>query len=110
MSGLIILLLAIASEVAGTTLLTISEGFRKPLPSAAAIAAWATSLFLLSKALQTMSVGAAYAIWSGVGTVLVTVVALAIFRQRLDLAAIAGIALIIAGVVVLRLFSQVRMG
>ena len=110
MPGMIYLLFAIATEVVGTTFLTISQGFRKPLPSIAAVVAWAISLFLLSRALQTMSVGAAYAIWAGVGTVLLTLIGLAVFKQRLDLPAALGMSLIVAGVIVLRLFSQVRLG
>ena len=110
MGGMGYLLVAIASEVFGTSMLRLSDGFRELVPSALALAGWGVSLFLFSLALRTVSVGTAYAIWSGVGTALLVAVAWMFFNQRLDAAAFVGIGLIIAGVVVLQIVSEVEIG
>jgi small multidrug resistance pump len=96
---------AIVSEVIGTSALKASEGFSRLWPSVAVIVGYATAFFFLSLALKTMSVGVAYAIWSGVGVALIALIGWAVFGQTLDAAAIIGIGLIVAGVVVLNLFS-----
>ena len=103
---LLALLGAIVTEVIGTSALTASAGFTRPLPAALALAAYAVSIYLLGLAIQTIPVGIAYAIWSGLGIVLIALSGRLIFGQRLDLPAIAGLALIIAGVVVIQLFSK----
>ena len=110
MGGMGFLLLAIASEVFGTTMLRLSDGFRELFPSALALAGWGVSLYFFSLALRTVSIGTAYAIWSGVGTALLVAVAWVFFDQRLDLAAFAGVGLIIVGVVVLQTISEVEIG
>lgn len=102
----LILGLAIALEVVGTTALKASDGFTRLVPSLITGVAYAASFYALSLALKTIPVGVAYAIWSGVGIVLISVVGWVVFRQRLDLAAIAGLGLIIAGVLVVNLFSS----
>ena len=102
------LLGAILVEVIATNALKASEGFTRLGPSAVTVIGYAISFYLLSRALQTIPVGVAYAIWSGIGIVLVTIVAWVVFGQRLDAGALAGIALILAGVVVLRVFSGVQ--
>lgn len=97
---------AIISEVAGTSALRSAEGFTRLVPSCIVIAGYATAFFFLSLTLKTIPVGIAYAIWSGAGTALVALVAWVFMGQKLDAAAGIGILLIIAGVLVLNLFSK----
>ena len=99
------LLLAIVCEVIATTALKASNGFRVPGPTALVIGGYVAAFYLLSLTLRSMPVGIAYAIWSGVGQVLVVVLAWWIYGQVLDMAAVAGVALILCGVLVLALFS-----
>ncbi|MDR0746600.1 MAG: multidrug efflux SMR transporter [Helicobacteraceae bacterium] len=106
MKGYLFLMLAIALEAAGTTALAKSEQFTKIAPTAATLAAYAVSFYFLSLALKTIPVGVAYAIWSGVGIVLIGVIGFFVFRQIPDAAAIVGIALIVSGVAVINLFSK----
>lgn len=101
----VFLALAIVSEVIGTSALKASFGFTRLWPSAIVIAAYGTAFFFLSQALKTLPVGVAYAIWSGVGTALIAIIAWVLYGQALDLPAFIGIGLIVAGVVVLNLFS-----
>jgi|SRR5688500_12954714 small multidrug resistance pump len=98
--------IAIVSEVAATSALKSSNGFTQLWPSIIVVAGYATAFFFLSLTLRTMPIGIAYAIWSGVGIVLITLIAWLALGQRLDLPAILGLALIVAGVVVLNLFSK----
>ena len=100
------LALAILAEVVGTSALKASNGFTVWAPSAVVIVAYSVSFYFLSLALRTIPVGVAYAIWSGVGIVLISAIGWVAFRQRLDAAALAGIGLIIAGVAVIHLFSS----
>ena len=100
------LLGAIALEVAGTTLLQASQQFTRPWPTAGMAVCYGLAFYLLSIALRQMPVGIAYAIWSGLGVVLISVIGLFLFKQKLDLPAIIGLALIIGGVVVINLFSK----
>ncbi|GKS86263.1 QacE family quaternary ammonium compound efflux SMR transporter [Acidovorax sp. SUPP2522] len=102
----LILGLAIALEVVGTTALKASDGFTRLVPSLITGVAYAASFYALSLALKTIPVGVAYAIWSGVGIVLISVVGWVVFRQRLDAPAMVGLGLIIAGVLVVNLFSK----
>ena len=97
---------AIAAEVAATSALKASEGFTKLPPTLFTLAGYAVAFFFLSLTLRTIPVGIAYAIWSGVGVVLITLIAWFRFGQRLDAPAIAGLALIVAGVVVMNVFSK----
>jgi small multidrug resistance pump len=110
MSGFALLMVSIVFEVTGTSFLAASDGFRRPVPSGLAVLSWLVSVAIFSRALESVSVGAAYAIWSGVGTVLITLVGVVGFRQRLDPPAVLGMLLIIAGVVVMRLFSRIQIG
>jgi len=103
----LILLLAILAEVIATSALKASENFTRPLPSLLVVAGYGTAFFLLSITLKTLPIGVAYAIWSGVGTALVAVVGWLYYRQSLDLPAILGLTLIIAGTLILNLFSKV---
>jgi small multidrug resistance pump len=100
------LILAIVAEVAGTTCLKLSDGFTRPLPAAATAIAYVISFYLMSLTLRSIPTGVAYAIWSGVGIVLITVIAWTFLGQKLGHGALWGMALIIAGVVVLNLFSS----
>ena len=97
---------AIVSEVIGTSALNASAGFSRLWPSLIVVAGYAVAFYCLSLALKSIPVGIAYAIWSGVGVALIALVGWAIFGQALDAPAIIGIALIVAGVVVLNVFSR----
>lgn len=101
----IFLMVAIVSEVIGTTALKASESFSRLGPSAVVIIGYATAFYFLSLTLKTIPVGVAYAIWSGAGVVLIALIAWILYGQALNLAAILGIALIVAGVVILNLFA-----
>lgn len=100
------LLVAIVAEVIGTTALKVSNGFTRPWPSFIVVTGYGAAFFFLSLTLRAMPVGIAYAVWSGVGVVLITLIGWLWFQQKLDAAGIVGIALIIAGVLVLNLFSR----
>ncbi len=100
------LILAIVAEVAGTSFLKTSEGFTKLWPSLAVVVGYGVAFFFLSLTLRTIPVGVAYAIWSGLGIVLITAVGWLAFDQKLDAAGLAGITLIAAGVIVLNVFSK----
>jgi len=106
MSQWLFLSVAIISEVVATSALKASNGFTQLWPSLLVIAGYAIAFFFLSLTLRTMTVGIAYAIWSGIGIVLVTFIAWFVFGQSLDTPAIIGLTLIITGVVVLQIFSR----
>lgn len=96
---------AIMLEVIGTTFLQQSQQFTRALPTVLMGICYLGAFYLLSIALRTMPVGIAYAIWSGLGIVLISTVGFVVFRQTLDMAAIIGLGLIVAGVVVVNVFS-----
>lgn len=100
------LLAAIAFEVVGTTLLQASQQFTRPWPTAGMALCYALAFYLLSIALKQVPVGLAYAIWSGLGVVAISVIGVVLFKQRLDVPAIAGLTMIVGGVVVINLFSK----
>src|SRR5262245_19845918 len=104
--GYLYLAIAIVAEVAGTSALKPSEGFRKLGPSLVVLAGFGVAFFFMSLSLRTIPVGIAYAIWAGCGIALITVIGAVLFRQIPDSAAVIGIGLIIAGVVVLSVFSR----
>lgn len=106
MSKWLLLSAAIVAEVFGTSFLKASEGFTRFWPSVAVIAGYVTAFYFLSLTLKVIPVGIAYAIWAGVGVVLIALIGWLIFDQKLDLPALAGIGLIISGVMVLNLFSN----
>jgi small multidrug resistance pump len=97
---------AIVSEVIATSALKAAEGFTRPLPSLVVVIGYAIAFYCLSLVLRTLPVGIAYAIWSGVGVALVAVVGWLVHGQSLDLPAFIGLTLIVAGVVVLNVFSK----
>jgi small multidrug resistance pump len=100
------LVIAIVAEVIGTSFLKASAGFTRPLPSLAVVAGYGAAFYFLSLTLTTIPVGIAYAVWSGVGVTLIAAIGGLFLGQKLDAAAIAGMSLIVAGVVVLNLFSK----
>ncbi|MDJ1157690.1 multidrug efflux SMR transporter [Chelatococcus sp. SYSU_G07232] len=100
------LAIAIVSEVIATSSLKASEGFTRPLPSLVTAVGYGIAFYCLSLTLRTIPVGIAYAIWSGVGIVLIALVGYLCFRQTLDAAAWLGLGLIIAGVVIVNVFSR----
>jgi small multidrug resistance pump len=108
MPGYAWLAVAIVAEVIGTSALRASEGFSRLWPSLVVVAGYGVAFYCLSLTLKTMPVGIVYAIWSGVGIVLITLVAIVLYKQVPDLAAIAGLGLIVAGVAVLNLFSKMQ--
>lgn len=106
MNDWVYLFLAIMSEVIATASLKSTEGFTKPIPSIIVLVGYCAAFYFLSLTLDTISIGVAYAIWSGVGVATITVVSYFLYDQKIDPAGILGIGLIIAGVIVLRLFSE----
>ena len=98
--------LAIVAEVIATSALKASEGFTRPGPSAIVVLGYGLAFYCLSLTLRTVPVGVAYAVWSGLGIVLITVAGYVLYRQRIDVAALIGMALIVAGVAVIQLFSK----
>ncbi len=106
MSGYLYLAIAIVAEVIATTALKAVEGFSKPLPLALVVLGYGIAFWMLSLVVKTIPVGIAYAIWAGMGIVLVSIAAVFLYQQRLDLPAMLGMALIVSGVVVIQVFSQ----
>ncbi len=106
MTNYLYLGLAIICEVIATSFLARSEGFSKLGPTAVSLVGYAISFYLLSLTLRTVPTGVAYAIWSGVGIVLVSAVAYFWQGQKLDAPALAGMAMIVGGVLVINLFSK----
>lgn len=97
--------IAIVAEVIATAALKSADGFTRLAPSLVSIGGYAVAFFCLSLALRTIPVGIAYGLWSGIGIVLVTLVAWLVHGQRLDPPALVGLGLIAAGAVVLQVFS-----
>ncbi|SAL22177.1 DMT family transporter [Caballeronia humi] len=102
-----LLAVAIVAEVVATSALRASDGFTRLVPSLIVVAGYGLSFYLLSLTLRSLPVGIVYAVWSGAGIVLITAVAAFLFKQVPDLPAVLGMGLIVAGVVVLNVFSKV---
>ena len=100
------LAIAIVAEVIATSFLKSCEGFTRLWPSIVVVVGYVFAFYFLSLTLRSLSVGIVYAIWSGAGIVLVSIIAWMLFGQKLDVPAIIGITLIIAGVAVINLFSK----
>ena len=100
------LFIAIVAEVIATSSLKASESFTRLWPAVVTLVGYVIAFYFLTLVLRTMPTGIAYAIWSGVGIVLISVISWVVYQQRLDLPAIAGLGLIIAGVAVINLFSK----
>lgn len=106
MPGYLYLAIAIAAEVIATTSMKAIDGFNKPLPLLLVVGGYGIAFWMLTLVVRTIPVGIAYAIWAGLGIVLVSVAALFLYQQKLDLPAMLGMGLIVSGVVVIQLFSQ----
>lgn len=106
MNRYLLLAAAIVAEVAATTALARSAGLTRLGPSVVVLVGYGAAFYLLSLVLQVMPTGVVYGLWSGLGIVLIALVAWLWGRQPLDLAAVVGLALITAGVVVINLFSK----
>ena len=100
------LAIAIVAEVIATSALKASEEFTRRAPSLLVVIGYGVAFYFMTLVLKTIPVGITYAIWSGVGIVLVAIVGAVIYKQVPDLAAIIGMGLIVAGVVVIHLFSK----
>ncbi|PVZ86686.1 multidrug DMT transporter [Serratia sp. S1B] len=106
MTGLMYLIMAIIAEVIATTMLKAADGFTRLWPSLIVVVGYVIAFWGLSMVVKTMPLGIVYAIWSGMGIVLVSIAAIFIYQQKLDLPAVVGIGLIIAGVLVINLLSK----
>lgn len=106
MKNWLFLAIAIVSETIATSALKASDGFSRLWPSVAVVAGYGIAFYFLSLTLRTIPVGVAYAVWSGVGIMLISLVGWIVYGQKLDAAAIAGMGLIVAGVVVMNVFSK----
>lgn len=106
MNAWLALVIAIIAEVIGTSALKASAGFSRLGPSVLVVAGYAVAFYFLSITLKHMPVGVAYAVWSGAGTVLITLIGVWVFKQKIDITGVVGIGLIIAGVLVLNLLSR----
>lgn len=98
--------IAIVSETVATSAMKSSDGFTRLIPSAIVVVGYAIAFYFLSMTLKSIPVGVAYAIWSGVGIVLIALVSWIVLGQKLDAPAVIGMALIISGVVVMNVFSK----
>jgi len=100
------LAVAITAEIIATTALKASDSFSRLAPSVVTVLGYAIAFYCLALALRTIPVGIAYAIWSGAGIVAISIIGYLVFRQSLDIPALIGIGLIVAGVVILNVFSS----
>ena len=108
MPAWILLMLAIAAEVLGTSLLKLSGGFSRPLPSLLVVTAYGTSMLLLSRVVQTIPLGITYAVWSGVGIVAIVLVGLLAYREVPSPGQLVGMSLITAGVITVNLTGLLK--
>ncbi len=102
----IILIFAIIAETIGTTALQASQQFTRLWPSVIVVIAYGVSFYLLAQTLRVMPVGVVYAMWSGLGIVMIAAIGYLVFGQRLDLPALIGIGMILCGILVIHLFSK----
>lgn len=107
MKTALILFLAILTEVAATTSLKFSEGFTKTVPTVIVVVGYTVSFYLMALSLKVLPVGLTYAIWSGVGIVLTIIAGALLWQEKLDWARVTGSALILAGIVLINLYSPV---
>ena len=98
--------IAIVSEVIATSALKAADGFSRPLPSLIVVAGYASAFYFLSLTLKSIPIGVAYAVWSGAGVALIALAGWLVYGQRLDGPALLGMAMIVAGVAVIQLFSS----
>ena len=102
----IYLIIAIITEVIATSALKESEGFTKAIPSLIVIIGYSMTFYFMSLTLRDMSVGITYAIWSGMGILLITLIGYFRYNQMLDAPAVLGMSLIALGIIILRFFSN----
>lgn len=100
------LFIAILTETIGTTALQASQQFTRLVPSLLVVVAYGASFWFMALALKFMPVGLVYALWSGLGIVFIAMIGFVVFQQRLDLPAVLGIGMILAGILVIQLFSN----
>lgn len=103
-----LLAIAIIAEVFGTTMLKLSVGFTKILPTLAFIISYVVSFYVFSIALKELSIGSAYATWAGAGLVLTAIVGICFFNEKIDLIGILGLAFILVGIVLVNVFSKMN--
>ncbi|MFN8384683.1 MAG: multidrug efflux SMR transporter [Anaerolineales bacterium] len=106
MKTALIFFFAVVSEVTATTALKFSEGFTKLIPSLVVVAGYGLSFYLLSLSLKVIPIGTAYALWSGIGIILTVIVGAILWREQMDWARGIGIAFIMAGILIINLFSK----
>jgi len=106
MSVYFILAIAIVSEVIATLSLKAADGFTKPLPTTVSIVGYLIAVYLLSIVTRQLSIGVTYAVWSGAGIVLTAGLGIVIYGEKMDLAGVIGIGMIIGGVLILNLISN----
>lgn len=108
MSTYIYLAIAIIAEVTATSTLKLSEEFTKPIPSLVVITAFVVSLYFMTLTLRTLPVGIMYAFWSGFGIILVSLIAVSMYKQIPDIPAIIGMLLIISGIILISVYSKMN--
>ena len=101
------LAIAIAAEILATTYLKLSDSFTRPLPTAVTVVGYAIAFYFLSLTLRVLPTGIAYAIWSGVGVVVISLIGWLVMGQALNLPTVVGLALIVVGVVIVNLYTPV---
>ena len=106
MKSWLILLAAVVCEVAGTSAIKYSEGFTKAIPSIIVFVGFGLAFYLLSITLKVLPIGIVYAVWSGLGIVFISFIGHFVFQQRLDAPAFIGVVFILAGVVIMQVFSK----
>ena len=106
MKAFVFLFFAIIAEIIATTALKASDQFTKLIPTIITIVGYVTAFYLLSFSLKTIPMGISYAIWSGAGIVLISLIGYFVFKQHLDLPAIIGLGFIIVGVIIINVFSK----
>lgn len=106
MNSWVYLIVAIVAEVIATSFLKAADGFRNLWPSIIVLLGYGAAFYFLSLTLRTIPVGVSYAVWSGIGTTLIVVIGFIAYKQQLNIPTLVGIALIIAGVILINLFSK----
>ena len=106
----LLLLLAVSAEIVGTSCLKLTQGFSRPLPTLVVLGAYATSMLLLSRVVQSIPLGITYALWSGIGIVAIVLVGVLAYRQVPTTAQLIGMGLITVGVITVNLGGQIKPG
>tara|TARA_B110000967_G_scaffold156457_1_gene161448 strand:- start:325 stop:657 length:333 start_codon:yes stop_codon:yes gene_type:complete len=106
MKSWLLLLLAVVCEVVGTSAIKYSNGFTKIVPSIVVFIGFGVAFYILSITLKVIPIGMAYAVWSGLGIVLISIIGHFVFQQRLDAPAFVGMSFILVGVIIMQIFSK----